>query len=187
MKPSFLNLILFGLLLSVAATVGLSSAKLLFHPILALNITFAAVSLIYIGYVLFNSPVSTGRMLTMVCVLVAFLGGLLFAPSDTLFAILLVFSIWLIRSLYYHLSFFGAFFDALICLAGYLAAIWALTNTSSWFMTFWCFFLVQSLIAFIPKLQKSNAVEQQKSFDNEKFTNAHKNARDAVNTINRSN
>lgn len=93
--------------------------------------------------------------------------------------------IWLVRSLYFHNSIWGAAVDFGLVSAGLAAASWALFNTDSLVAALWSFFLVQALFCWLPQSRHA-----QRDDDNiaaaPSFQSAHRVAIDAVRKLSQS-
>ncbi len=88
-------------------------------------------------------------------------------------------AIWIIRSLYFYSSPLSALADLGLIGLGVSSAIWAFIHTGSLFLAIWCFFLTQALFVFIPKRmpgRSSHPVVQAE----DPFERAHSNAQAAL-------
>lgn len=135
----------------------------------ALRFLMAATSLAYVVYLLSRSPERVGRI-TALAVWMVVAGVLwLAAPSITLYALVHVGMIWLLRSLYFHSSLLSALADLGLNALSLAAVLWAALQSGNIFLTLWCFFLVQALFVAIPprvgRKGKETLVDVQDSFD----------------------
>jgi hypothetical protein len=129
---------LFGTLTSIMAT-GF-----------VLRLLIAAVSGVYLLYLLRRSEEKVGRITTLTAwILISAVIGLLDLGLPLYLAIHLGL-LWLIRSLYFHASLISAFTDLGLVAIGLAAALWAIFETGNLFLGLWSFFLVQALFAAIP-------------------------------------
>ena len=83
------------------------------------------------------------------------------------------------RSLYYHSSVIPALMDLGLSGLGLAAGIWALVQSGSFFLGFWCFFLVQALFVAIPNSMQRNSKEPEWGSD-DAFHRAHRTAEAAL-------
>ncbi len=140
--------LLIGFLLSLFASICIPGLMLLFNPLDAFNLTVSITSVFYIGTILKNSQRVTGRIVIFSITVVA--AGLLsfFVASSQLILAASLFSIFLVRIIYYQTILSGTVFDAALICFGVFIASGVFASTASWFLGFWCFFFIQSFIVF---------------------------------------
>jgi hypothetical protein len=135
----------------------------------------------YSLYLLSRSQERTGRVTVMLIWLILLVILWLFYPPLTLFLVLHVLAIWLIRSLYCYASLFSSLADLGLNAFSLSSAFWALHHTGSLFLTFWCFFLVQALFVCIPTGIKHPNPDKSAVDNNEtNFNHAYQTAEAAV-------
>jgi len=149
-KPTFWDGVVVALLASLAGATGFFALSFLFTEEMAIRLAISGLAFFYSLYLLSRSGERIGRITVMLlgCLLSAAVW--LFYPPLTLFLILHVLSIWLIRSLYFYSRLFPSLADMGLCLFGIASAFWTLHHTGSPFLTFWCFFLIQAVFVAIP-------------------------------------
>jgi hypothetical protein len=149
-RPTFLEGAIFALL---AAALGGGLHVVLamtFVPSIAGRLLIAALSFGYLLYLLSRSRGKTGRITALAgWGVLAVLAGWL-APSLTLYALLHLAFVWLLRSSYFQSSVLAGLLDGGLCGAGMVAAFAAFIQTGSVALAIWCFFLVQALFIAIP-------------------------------------
>lgn len=159
-KPTFWEGVVLALLASLAGAIGFFALSLLFAEDVAIRPVISGLAFVYSLYLLSRSGERIGRITVMFlwCILSAAVW--LFGPPLTLFLMLNALPIWLIRSLYFYSRLFSSLADLGLCLAGIASAFWALHHTGSLFLTFWCFFLVQTSFVFIPTGNKQTFADE---------------------------
>ena len=139
----------------------------------------AGVSLTYIGYLLSQSRVRTGRVTTVTASVL--LSILLSATTPSLSLLVLghIAAIWLVRSLYYYAGVFPALLDLGLTALSCAAFIWAVSRTGSIGIATWCFFLGQALFTWIPASIGRHAGQASRA-DNRSFDLARRQADGAL-------
>ena len=100
-----------------------------------------------------------------------------FAPPITLYLLVHVMAIWLIRSLYFYSGVMPALMDLGLSALSVTATVWALTRSGSFFLATWCFFLVHALFVVIPPAIKAKReASTEAPTDNERFDTARRHA-----------
>jgi len=141
-------------------------------------------ALIYISYLFAHSSERVGRVatLTLWSILVVF--AWVFNPPFTVYLLLHVGAVWLIRSLYFYSSIVPALMDLGLNVLSIATAIWAITQSGSVFLAVWCFFLVQALFVAIPSTLNNRAGRTQtQEFVSANFECANQRAEAAVNQL----
>ena len=146
-----------------------------------LRLTVAMLSFAYIIYLLMRTKERIGRVTAMLAWFVITSATLVFVPSVFVYLVTQLLLIWLLRSLYFYNSLFSSFCDLGLMLMSVLIAFWTWSVTSSVFLTFWCFFLMQALFVFIPKniFSKRERVVKE-DIENDRFEYAHQAAETAL-------
>lgn len=178
-RPTLLEGLVLALAVSIIGGV-VYSALASYLPIgPVLRFLIAATSLAYVVYLLARSPARVGRI-TALAVWVVVAGVLwLAAPSITLYALVHVGMIWLLRSLYFYSSLLPALADLGLNGLSLAAALWAALQSGNIFLTLWCFFLVQALFVAIPPRVGRKAREKQAD-GQDGFERAYRTAENAV-------
>ncbi|MCP4320369.1 MAG: hypothetical protein GY951_02010 [Psychromonas sp.] len=140
--------LLSGLTLSLLATVlaAVLSGPLYFNE--AISITIAVITAFYIGVLLKFSQLKTGRLLLLATYICAAVLLIISGISAQWFALFSLSAIWLCTLVYYRFGLFAAVYHAILLTVGVFTASWVIVATGSWFLCFWCFFLMQSPLFF---------------------------------------
>jgi hypothetical protein len=150
-----------GVILALGASLSTSLLYSLLSPYLPteslLRLLIAALALGYVLYLLRRSPIRLGQVVSLLLWLGSAALCWLMAPPLTLYLMVHIGLIWLIRSLYFYRSLIASLADLGLGALGLAATLWAIAQTSSLFLAIWCFFLVQALFVFIPKTLKQKS------------------------------
>lgn len=144
-----------ALLGSVIGSIGFFALSTLFSEDCAIRLLISGLAIAYSLYLLSRSSVRIGRITVMSAMFILLILLWLFYIPLSLFLVLHVLAVWLIRSLYRYAGIFSSLADLGLNALSIASAFWALHHTGSLFLTVWCFFLVQALYVFIPKGIKS--------------------------------
>ena len=118
----------------------------------ATRIVIPVISLGYVLYLLRASGERTGIVVTVSSWSVLAIVTWWLAPPLTMYVLIHVCAIWLVRSLYFHSGFIAPLLDLGLSALAMSAFVWALTRTGSPMLAVWTFFLVQALFIAIPKV-----------------------------------
>jgi hypothetical protein len=180
-KLTFWNGVVFALLGSLIGSIGFFALTLVFSEDCAIRLLTSGLALAYILYLLINSQERTGRITVLGAGIILWIMLWIIYPPLTVFIVLHVLAIWLIRSLYWYASLISSLADLGLNALSFASAFWALHHSGSLFLTFWCFFLVQALFVYIPtgikKANLANAVIPDSESD---FNRAYQTAEAAV-------
>lgn len=181
-RPTLLEGIALALVMSIVGGVVYSALAAYLPAGPALRFLIAAMGLAYAVYLLSRSPARVGRI-TALAVWVAVAGVLWLAgPSMTLYALVHVGVIWLLRSLYFHSSLLSVLADLGLNGLGLAAALWAALQSGNIFLALWCFFLVQALfVAIPPRVGRKDKETQADAQDG--FERAYRAAENAVRNL----
>ena len=149
-KAIFWEGVVIALLGSVIGSIGFFALTFMFSEDCAIRLLISGLAFVYSLYLLSRSQERTGRITVILIWFILLVMLWLFYPPLTLFVVLHVLAIWLIRSLYGYASLFSSLADLGLNALSIASAFWALHHTSSLFLTFWCFFLVQAVFVYIP-------------------------------------
>jgi len=153
---SLVKQLIIGFLLSLFASICIGSLSLIFNLNDAFYLGFLATTVLYIALILKNSQIKTGRVVVFISSVVAAALAILFiGPGEFLLAISLL-SIFLVRAVYHHTGLVSTAFDAALICFGFFIASGVLVSTQSWFLSFWCFFFIQSFLVYAPELLEGN-------------------------------
>jgi len=178
-RPTFFEGVGVALVASLAGSVLYGALGTVLPSGLVLRLVVAGLGLAYVLYLLGRTSERVGRITTLVAWLVA--AGLvwMFVPTLTLYVLLHLGLVWLIRSLYFHASLLAALADLGQSGLALAAGVWALLHTGSLFLALWCFFLVQALFVAIPASPRRGHTAVKPDADDH-FQQAHRVAEAAV-------
>lgn len=186
---SFFRSAVVALILSISASLIYFSMITLFTNGLAIRITISAVTFGYLLYLLNKKDTEFGKLSFISLYLISSTLLLLFWPVTLEHALFSVGFIWLVRTVYYHNNFFCALVDLVFSVVSFTAALGAIAQSHSIFMSFWSFFLTQALILpilhyFFNKSGGSandrDGSHSRKSDSERRFYQAHTNAQNAL-------
>ena len=119
-----------------------------------LRIVIPAMGLAYLLYLFGRSTERVGRVTTISLWSVLAVITWWVSPPLSLYVLIHVGAIWLVRSLYFYSGVLPALMDLGLSTLGVSATVWAITRSGSIFLATWCFFLVQALFVAIPPVIK---------------------------------
>lgn len=149
-RPSIFHGIVAAFVLSMLALFGAILCSVIFYGSLLFKLLLGGVAFLYICILLHTAKGQSGRVLlgTISAVVLTASAAWLGFGSFVLSAVALI---WLVRSLTTYSSMILAGVDGMLCALSLLAAVWSFTYSGSLPLAIWCFFLVQSLYAVIPR------------------------------------
>ncbi len=160
-EKNFIRLIIVGLGISILSVITYEALSIFYISIESLKATISLAALAYITYVLKEAELKVGKVsiffLQSVTQLILLLA---ITPLDVVIGSNLL-AIWLVRTFYLHRNLVDSIGDIAFLIAGLAASSWALKESHSLLLGFWSFFLVQSLLVFLPKLTASIKGNQQ--------------------------
>ena len=109
-----------------------------------------ALGLAYLSYLMSRSRHRVGRITTLSLWAVLAVTTWWATPPLTLYLLIHVAAIWLVRSLYFYSGVLPALMDLGLNALSVSASVWAITRSGSVFLAIWTFFLVQALFVAIP-------------------------------------
>ncbi|NOT11702.1 MAG: hypothetical protein HOP23_07725 [Methylococcaceae bacterium] len=142
------------LLTSVIGSISFFALTLSLSEDFVIRLLISGLAIAYMLYLIRRSQECTGWITLMLTWFILLAMLWMFYPPLTLFLVLHVLAIWLVRSLYSYASLFSSLADLVLNAFSIASAVWALHHTGSIFLTFWCFFLLQALFVFIPTDRK---------------------------------
>lgn len=175
-----------GVAAALAFLASVSVAAL--APILAFSLLhkllIPALGLAYILYLFSRSHTRTGRVTCLAIWLAFTISTWVISPPLTLYILLHVSAIWLVRSLYYYSSTLPALLDLGLNLLGTATAFWAISHSGSIFLATWCFFLTQALFVLIPCAAGCrHKAEIEPTSDSDNFEQAQRRAESAIRAL----
>jgi len=179
-RPGFIE----GCGVALAASLGGSLLFALFSPLIGgdtlLRLLIAGLGLGYTLYLMRRSRQRTGRLVTLAAWSISALLIGLFIPDLTLYLLLHIGLLWLIRSLYFHSSLLPALADLGLSGLGAAAIAWALLQTGSLLLAIWSFFLLQAFFSAIPSLIGPATVQAERAEPGDRFRQAERAAEAAL-------
>jgi hypothetical protein len=149
-RPSFLNGVCAAAALAFISSVAVAVLTPIFAFSLLYKLLVPALGLAYIGYLLSRSSEKVGWVTTLTLWIAFSIIAWWIEPPLTLYILMHVGAVWLIRSLYFYSSVLPALMDLGLNVFSMATAFWAIGHTGSTFLAVWCFFLVQALFVSIP-------------------------------------
>lgn len=171
--------VVIALLASVFSIMGYYALTFFCPDDFAVRLLISGLAFAYSLYLLNRSQKSVGRILLMLAWFVILVTLWLFYPSLTLFLLVHVLAIWLVRCLYFYGSLFASLADLGLATLSVASAFWALHHTNSLFLTVWCFFLVQALFVYIPTGKKRPNADRASTTETD-FKRAYQTAETAI-------
>jgi hypothetical protein len=153
--------------LALLGAAGMATLPLGVGTNTALRLTVALLGAIYVLYVLHLSGERSGRIVVPCAWLLATVICWTWLTTP-LFVIVQIGLIGLLRCLYLRAGILDSIADLCLSAVAFAGALWA-AGTGSWFLTFWCFFLVMALFVWIPSPAASRicpATPLDRAFDN---------------------
>jgi len=180
-QPTFFEGAVVALIASVAGGVLYTALTTQFAGGAVLRLLIAGIALGYIIYLFSRSRERIGRLTAMGFWAIAAGATWWLAPSLSMYLLVHLGLIWLIRSLYFYSSVLSALADLGLGGLGLAAAVWASIHTGSLFLSIWCFFLVQALFGSIPaSLKRKASCRQWAPGREDRFQRAHRAAESAL-------
>lgn len=164
-RPSFLHGVAVAAVLSVVGA-GFVAA---FVPFLAAatlaRLVVSGLTFAYVLYLLGRTGEKRGRATTLLTLGAVVVGSWLFVDSFTIYLLVHVASIWLVRALYFYSSGLTALADLGLSGVSAALAMGTLMRTGSVFLAIWSFFLTQALFVAIPATLKKHRKSQSSADD----------------------
>lgn len=139
------NLLLTGLLLSLAASFCMQIFTFKFNTEAAFNLTLVINVSLYMIVTIINSPHKRGLLLVALYLSTHLAGLSYFELSSQFFLISSLIFIFIMRVLHAQKRLLQAIYSALLIVVGFIIASIVLVNTNSWLLSFWCFYLSQAI------------------------------------------
>jgi len=173
-QPTFMEGVVFALLISVSASAVFYTLSTLFPGDVIFRFLISTMSLAYIIYLLLRSRERTGRIVVISLWGAMSVAGIILIDSILFFVLSHLLMIWLVRSLYYYNSILSSLMDLGLNALAMSISIWAWLSTGSLFMAFWCLFLVQALFIVIPRhIKRADKQHQSSQSERDHFEHAH--------------
>ncbi len=166
-RPTFFESVAVAFALSLVGSALFTALTTVFPGAFVLRLLIAGIGLGYVVYLLSRSRERVGRITVLAAWAVAAGAAWFIAPPLTVYVLVHLGLIWLIRSLYFYSSVLSALADLGLSSLSLAAAIWAATLSHSVFLSIWCFFLVQALFVAIPERLLRKAGQRRSNRDEE--------------------
>ncbi len=115
-----------------------------------LQLLVSVLGFLYLIWLIGGSRRRSGHFVALAFWGVLSVGTWILAPTLSMYLLMHVAAIWLIRSLLIYSGLLPALLDLGLTAAGAAAATWAFSRTGNVFLATWCFFLLQALFVAIP-------------------------------------
>lgn len=141
---------------AVAFTLALTAgtAVLVFAPAVGmsslLKLLASSLGFLYLVWLIRGSRRRSGHLVALAFWGVLSVGTWFFAPTLSMYLLVHIAAIWLIRSLLVYAGLFPALLDLGLTAVSATAAGLAFSRSGSVFLATWCFFLLQALFVAIP-------------------------------------
>ena len=174
-----------ALVLSIVASVCCLVTTMFFGADAAIRITISAVTLGYILHLLNHADAGIGKFSIVSLYVFSAALLLLLWPITLDHALFSVAAIWMVRTLCFHKRFIYALFDLAFSAVSFVAAIAAVLQSHSVFISFWSFFLAQAFILpvlnyYLSKYSDSLNQSNSSSASHQRFYQAHNSAQNAL-------
>jgi len=180
-KTTLFEGILVALISSLIGSVAYFALSSIFSDTFLIRLLITGLGFAYSLYLLSRSKERIGRVIITVAWTVIVILLWFFWPPITIFFLIHLLMIWLLRCLYYYSSLFASLADFALNGISVATAFWAASHSGSLFLTLWCFFLTQALFVFIPSNLKHSRRNKSSALDNETdFQNAYRTAEAAI-------
>ena len=171
-----------GLGLSLLGILLLTTLPLVVHFQLAFSITLIVLTFLYSVLILKKSQTKIGQVSLLFSFIACSAALLVFDASIYWFIFSALVMIWVTRLIFSQSSLFNACYSAILLGGGITAACAVLVTTRSWFLAFWCFFLIQILFSCAPNLF-TRKVTQTSAQSEQSFKNAFQSANKALENL----
>jgi hypothetical protein len=148
--PNFKEGLLIAFVLSFMGSVFFYGISWFVSSFNQIYFTASLLSFCYLTYLSMRSKVKTGRITALTIWMVITLSSWFMSVPISLFVLIQLAIIWMLRSLYFYSSLFSSIADLFLTAVSISAALWAGFHSGTLFLALWCLFLIQSLFVFIP-------------------------------------
>ena len=127
----------------------------IFHKVMgwntAVKLVMVAVTLVYLGYLIYQSRVRAGKLTLIIICLMMSLSCFFLVERSGLMLVIAAVMIWVVRSLLNYSSIVAVITDMGLCTFSLAGADWAFSASGSIVAAIWSFYLIQSLHCLIPQ------------------------------------
>lgn len=180
-RPTFMEGAVVAAAASVAGAVFFGALTTVFAMDPVLRLLIAVIGLAYVIYLLRRSGERVGRISVLAAWIVLAATIWWLSPSFSVYLLLHVGMIWVIRSLYFHSGILSSAADLGLNALALAAGVSGGLYTSSIFLGVWCFFLTQALFVTLPAASGWRGQESKPHPPpNDRFDQAHRAAESAL-------
>ena len=180
-RPTFFHGVLVAAVLGFFASAIFATLTPFVGVGAVLRLVVPAMGLAYLLFLFSRSKERVGRITTLSLWAVLAVTTWWFAPPLSLYLLIHVAAVWLVRSLYFYSGIFPALLDLGLSTLSVSATVWAITRSGSVFLATWCFFLVQALfVAIPPSIEGKQRAQENAPVESEKFEQARRQADQAL-------
>jgi len=135
----------------------------------------------YLLYLFGSNSERTGRVTTFALWGTMTVATWWIVPSLSVYLLIHIGAIWLVRSLYFYSGILPALMDMGLSAMSTVVSLWAISRTGSVFLATWCFFLVTALFVAIPQtVRKTRRTPSDLPIEHENFERAKRQADQAL-------
>lgn len=178
--PGFGEGVMLALLLSVSGAALFVMFSPFFAPGFLMRALISGAGFCYTLYLLWRSKIRVGRVTTVASWLLLSLSTWLLVPTFSVFLLVHIAMLWLVRAFYFHDGVLSALLDLALNVLGLALAIAAGLHTRSVFVALWVFFLCQALFVYLPRFVTRQKLEAKPGAASDRFERAHRAAVAAV-------
>lgn len=180
-RPSFFEGAFIGIIASIVGSTLFTTLSWMIPSATVMQLVITLIGFTYLIYLLSRSQEKVGRIVVLACWSVITAATWLISLPLVMIILTQISMLWLIRSLYFYSSIVPALIDLSITGISFTVAIATVFHTSSVFLGFWCFFLIQALFVFIPaRISKKSANQPLTNIPKDSFNVAHQSAEAAI-------
>ncbi|MFK7795634.1 MAG: hypothetical protein AB8B89_09810 [Gammaproteobacteria bacterium] len=183
-RPSFFEGAFIGIIASIFGSTIFTTFSWFISSANVMQFVITLISFAYLIYLLSRSQEKLGRIIVLACWCVVTGAAWLISLPLIMFILTQISMLWLIRSLYFYSSIVPALIDLSMTAISFSVAVATVFHTSSIFLGFWCFFLIQALFVFIPvRISKNPTSQSLTNTTTDNFNKAHRSAEAALRKI----
>ena len=180
-RPTFFNGVIVAAVLGFFASVIVATLSPFIGLASVVRLVVPALGLAYLLYLFSRSKERVGRVITLAAWGAVTAVTWWIAPPLTLYLLIHVAAVWLVRSLYFYSGVLPALMDLGLSTLSISTTVWAISRSGSVFLATWCFFLVQALFVAIPPAVKSrNQAQRNTALESKTFEHARRQADKAL-------
>ncbi len=179
-RPSFFQGVIVAAVLGFFASAVVATLTPFVGLGAVIRLVVPGLGLAYLLYLFSRSDERVGRATTLLLWGVLAIATWWLSPPLSLYLLIHVGAIWLVRCLYFYTGVFPALIDLGLSALSVSASVWAISRSGSVFLATWCFFLVQALFVAIPPAIRARKESSQAAVDNGNFEQSRRQADEAL-------